>query len=321
MLKTIFGDIPVWARQSNPLLRYQLKRQGDDTRPKISTVILWLLGIAAIIVASVFYTTNGFQRSLQIPYSLEIWRILLYPLLALQLIMRVAGISMGVGAVSDERQRQAWDNLRATERGAELGVLSRWVAVFYRLRGLLLSVTIGRLVLLGALLYEVTSAQGEILDLWTASALPSVPMLVGVLVISAFMTAFLVLPFTGLGVDVALGLWISTAVRNRAFAAILQLLVVLFRMGTTLGFFWLVWRFTNDELELSNELALFVLGANAVIGDLGLMLSQLQTTAQQWAFVPNSLFLGLVMLLMIVWQGALVKAILYRAGRTAESRE
>ncbi|MEL6403276.1 MAG: hypothetical protein AAFR81_02840 [Chloroflexota bacterium] len=321
MLKTIFGELPAWARKSNPLLRYQLKRQGDDARPKVSTIIMWVLGLSVILVASVFYNTNGLQRPLQIPYSVEIWQILLYPLLGIQLVMRIAGVSMGVGAVSDERQRQTWDNLRATERGAELGVRSRWVAVFYRLRGLLLTVTIGRIILLGALLYEATSAQGAIIDLWTASALPSVSMQVGILVVSAFMTAFLVLPFTGLGIDIALGLWISTSVRNRAFAAILQLLVVLFRIGTTLGFFWLAWRFTNEELELSNELALFVLGANAVLGDLGLMLSQLQTSAQQWAFVPNSLFLGLVMLLIIILQGAFVSAILTRAGRTAETRE
>lgn len=321
MLKLVFGELPRWAQRNNPLLRYQLKRQGDDMRPRVGRLLMWVLALSALVIVSILYTTNGFQRDFQMPYSLEVWRIFVYPLLGLQLIVSIAAISMGVGAVNDERQRQTWDNLRATEKGAELGIRSRWVAILYRLRGLLLTITVGRIVLLAALLFELTSAQGAILDLWTASAVPSVPMWVGVLVVSAFMTAFLVLPLTATGVDSALGLLIATSVRNRAFAGILQLLWVLLRAGSTLGLFWYAWQFAQDEIDLGNNIALALISGNALFGDWGLLLSQLQTSAQQWAQVPNSIFVGLLMIALIVIQGSLANGMLGWSARIAELRE
>lgn len=320
MIKRIFGDTPDWAKTANPLLRYELVRR-DGGSSRIGRIATWVIFLAVLVVAGYIYATNGLQRGLQLPYTLDIWRVVIFPLFFVQIILRVAGFSMGVGAVTDERQRQTWDNLRATEHGAAISLRTRWVSVFYRLKGLVFTVLVARLILIGAILYELTSMQGGYLDLLTARALPVVSSEVGIIILSAFMTAFIVLPLTATGVDVALGLLISTNVRNRAIATLLQVIVVVFRVGVAGILFWFSWQFINDSLILEDTPALLLLGANATFGDWGIILSQLSTSGQLWSEIPFLIFSGVALLLVAIIQVAVTSGILSLAVRTAEIRE
>ena len=321
MIKRIIGDIPDWAKRENPLLRYELSRREDKSGSAVGRVAMWVIILSALVLGGYLYVTNGLQRSLQMPYTLDIWRMLVFPLVAIQLILRVAGLSLGVGAVTDERQRQTWDNLRATERGAEIGLRTRWVSVFYRLRGLVFTILVSRFVLIGAILYELTSMQGGYLDLLTARAMPSVSMEVGVILLAAFMTAFIIMPITATGVDIAIGLFISTNIRNRALSALAQVLVVVFRVVTTVGFFWITWQLMNGDSAIDGLPALYTLGAGAVLADWGLLLSQLSNAGEIWAQIPYAVYLGLGMLIFAVVQVAIASGLLSLAVRSAEIRE
>ncbi|MGB7338452.1 MAG: hypothetical protein WBC91_06130 [Phototrophicaceae bacterium] len=320
MIKRIFGDMPDWAQRANPLLRYELVRR-EGTSSAVGRIAMWVIFLATLIVAGYIHATDGMQRGLQLPYTLDIWRVIVFPLFFVQLIMRVAGLSMGVGAVTDERQRQTWDNLRATENGAAISLRTRWVSVFYRLKGLAFTILAARLILIAAILYELTSMQGAYLDLLSARALPMVSAEVGIIILSAFMTAFIMLPFTATGVDIALGLLISTTIRNRAIAALLQVILVVFRVGVGGVCFWLSWQLVNDNLMLEGVPALSLLGAGAIFGDWGIILSQLSTTGQLWSEIPFSIFLGLILLFVAIVQVAVTSGILQLAVRAAEVRE
>ncbi len=320
MIKRIFGDMPDWAQRANPLLRYELVRR-EGTSSAAGRIAMWVIFLATLIVAGYIHATDGMQRGLQLPYTLDIWRVIVFPLFFVQLIMRVAGLSMGVGAVTDERQRQTWDNLRATENGAAISLRTRWVSVFYRLKGLAFTILAARLILIAAILYELTSMQGAYLDLLSARALPMVSAEVGIIILSAFMTAFIMLPFTATGVDIALGLLISTTIRNRAIAALLQVILVVFRVGVGGVCFWLSWQLVNDNLMLEGVPALSLLGAGAIFGDWGIILSQLSTTGQLWSEIPFSIFLGLILLFVAIVQVAVTSGILQLAVRAAEVRE
>ncbi len=321
MIKRIIGDIPDWAKRENPLLRYELSRREDKSGSAVGRVAMWVIILSALVLGGYLYVTNGLQRSLQMPYTLDIWRMLVFPLVAIQLILRVAGLSLGVGAVTDERQRQTWDNLRATERGAEIGLRTRWVSVFYRLRGLVFTILLSRFVLIGAILYELTSMQGGYLDLLTARAMPSVSMEVGVILLAAFMTAFIIIPITATGVDIAIGLFISTNIRNRALSALAQVLVVVFRVVTTVGLFWVTWQLMNGESALEGLPALYTLGAGAILADWGVLLSQLSNAGEIWAQTPYAVFLGLAMLIFAVIQVGIASGLLMLSVRSAEVRE
>lgn len=321
MIKRLIGDIPDWAKRDNPLLRYELLRREDNSGSALGRITLWVIGLTAFTLGGYFYATEGLQRGLQMPYTLDIWRMLVFPLIAIQLIFRVAGLSLGVGAVTDERQRQTWDNLRATERGAELGLRTRWVSVFYRLRGLAFTILLARLVLLGAILYELTSMQGGYLDLLTARAIPSVSMEVGVILLASFMTAFIIMPITATGVDIAIGLFVSTNIRNRALSALAQVLMIVFRVVTTVGLFWITWQLMNGESVLEGLPALGALGAGAILADWGLLLSQLSNAGEIWTQVPYAVFLGVVMLTFVVIQVAITSGLLMLSVQSAEVRE
>ena len=206
---------------------------------------------------------------MQMPYTLDIWRMLFFPILVIQVIMRVSGLSLAVSSVRDERRRQTWDNLRATERGAEIALRTRWVSVFYRLRGLILTVMTTRIILIIAILYELTSMQGGYLDLLAAKSDPSISLEMAVILLSALMTAFVMMPITAIGVDIALGLLISTAIRNRAFAGLAQVLVLTFRLVSTFVLFWLTWGFMNADMLLGDMQALGAVGAGRLGSNFG----------------------------------------------------
>ncbi|MDQ7027495.1 MAG: hypothetical protein Q9P44_18280 [Anaerolineae bacterium] len=324
MIKRIFGDVPNWAKRENPLLRYEIVRNQPHltSRARLVRMSGWALIFAFLLLIGYAITTDGFQRGLQMPYTVDIWRILFYPILILQVVLRVAGLSMGVNAISDERRRQTWDNLRSTEMGTEISLRTRWISVlFYRLRGLLVSVMLARIVLVMAILYELTSFQGQYLDILTTRSTPSVPLEFGVILLAGLMTAIVLMPITATGVDVALGLLISSTIRNRALSGILQVLVLIFRVGTTVLLLLLMLQFQNDLLALDSTSAWLLSSGFAVFGDWGLTLTQLTQTGQMWAEIPYSVFIGGLLLLVTLLQVMMASAFLALAVRIAERNE
>ena len=88
MIKFLFGELPPWAKQSNPLLRYDANRHRATTTPnaRIMRIVGWGFLLARLGLAGYFYATEGLSRPLQMPYTLDIWRAIFFPLLLIQII-------------------------------------------------------------------------------------------------------------------------------------------------------------------------------------------------------------------------------------------
>lgn len=323
MFKHIFGELPNWARRTNPLLRYELARFDPvlNFKERVFRIGGWVILLAILVLAGYFYATNWLQNSFAPPYTLDIWRMLFFPVLILQLLSRLLGLSLGVNSVRDDRRRQTWDNLRSTERGAAIGLRSRWVSVFYRLRGLIFAMMTARLILIAAILYELTSMQGAYLDILLAKSVPNISLELGIILVSAFMTALVVMPIAAIGVDIAFGLLVSTAIRNRAYAGLAQVLALTFRVVTTVVLFWLAWGFMNGTISLDTSQSLAAIGGFSIFGDWGLMLAQLSQAGQLWLDIPYSIFIGLALLVVTIIQVAITSGLLNLAVYFAERNE
>jgi hypothetical protein len=327
MLKRIhhylFREYLNWAEQSKPLLRYEQSRNTPDNRSQARfwRIIGWVGLLSVLVLGGYFFATKGLQTSLDRPYSQALWRVVIIPLFLMQVLLQVAALSLGVGAVGAERRRQTWDNLRATERGTEISLQTRFPAIFSQLLGIAAFIAIGRLLLLGAILYEVMSFQGDYLNLLSARSNPAVLLELGMILLGAFMTAFVLLPITSTSFNIALGLCISAWVRNRAVAAILQMLLVGLRvLGAGLLFYY-SWQLLFEGIVLEPIPALGLLSSAAAFGDWGLLLSQLSLAGEFWRTVPYSIFIGLGLLIWLVIQALLTQGLLKLAVRAAELRE
>lgn len=324
MIKLLFGEVPEWARQSHPLLRYEMARNRENQQlpARFGRILVWALALIVLGLGGYAYATAGFQRGFQIPYTADLWKMLLLPAFFVGLLMRLAGLSLGLGAISNERRRQTWDNLRSTELGAELALRTRWVSIlFYRLRGFLLISLLARLVLVGGLLYELTSMQGAYLDILANRSNPALSLELALVLLAAFMTAFMLLPITATGFDIALGLFVSTRLQNRAWIAIVQVLLIVFRAGSMLILMLLTLNFLDGSLELSELPALALLSSGAAFSDGGLSLSHLTRTGQYWSQIPYSIFIGAGLLLLVLLQVALTSLLLHLSVRAAERNE
>src|SRR3990170_5176382 len=138
MIQRLSGQLPSWARLTHPVLRYEIgKVQPPPRRVRLLRALgVVLLGMV-LIVAGYLIATNLLTRPAGPSLTESINAVIFWPLLSIQLIARIAALSLTANAVQDEVRRQNWDNLRATSLGAELALRARWASVFYRLRGLL----------------------------------------------------------------------------------------------------------------------------------------------------------------------------------------
>jgi len=321
MIRRIFGELPEWAKAQHPLLRYELKRNQleQDLRARLLRIMGWVFVLSILLLGGYVYATDWLSTDPGINQTQGLWRILFFPILIVQVILRVAGLSLGIGAISDERNRQTWDNLRVTEQGAMLALHTRWVAVFYRLRGLIYTIIAARIAVILALLWELTSMRGGFLNILSGNSVPSVPLSLGVILLAATMTAALLLPVTGTGIDIAVGLWISATIKNRAVAAIWQILYIVFRVASIALLLLGATRLLEGDLELEPLVSWLLMGAFSAFGDWGLSLMQLSQIVQEvWSSIPYSIFYGLLLLAIALIQVAVANGILLLAVRSAE---
>lgn len=319
----LFREYIEWAEHSKPLLRYEQSRNAPDTR---SQARFWrVIGsvglLSVLLLIGYFFATNGLQTSLDRPYSQSLWRLLIIPLFLMQVILQVAAFSLGISAIGAERRRQTWDNLRATERGTEISLQTRFPAIFSQLFGYAAFIAIGRLLLLGAILYEVMSFQGDYLNLLSARSNPVVSLELGMILLGAFMTAFVLLPITATCLNIALGLFLSSWSRSRVTTGIFQILLIGLRFLSASLLFYFSWQFAYGGIVLEPIPGLALLSSSAAFGDWGLLLSQLSLAGELWRTVPFSILIGFGLLLWVIAQVFLTQGLIKLAVRAAESHE
>src|SRR5664279_1484611 len=322
MVRLFVGQLPAWARSDHPMLRHEL---GTPVRPswrqRYARALGAVIGGGVLLLIGYLIATNLLRASAGQTTVEAVNAVVFCPLLVIQMILSVAALTSTSNFVSGHMRNESWDSLRATEQGAEMAMRARWVAVFYRLRGLLGVVLIIRALLIGLMLWELTAFQGRYLDLLINGIVPDVPLVAAVLLVSFTMTAALLLPLTTVGFDAALGLLISALVQQRTYSTLVQAIVIFLRLIITGLLLLGATLFLEGQLFQTTDLgAWLLLSGYGAIGDWGLAFLHLGRNSEIWATIPYAIFFGLALLIFALAQAALADRLLLVAVRHAQKR-
>lgn len=316
----ILNQLPKDGQPNAPALRYVMGNYAKRARQ-----ILWLqlvVGIALVIGVGVI--GGGLLSQDQGLPASTILMNALYPAAVFgQVLMSIFMLMMTMGVINEEKRRQTWDNLRATDSGAKITLNARWfAAVFYRLFWLLVIIYGVRLLLIGVLLYDLTAFSGDYLALISGGTVQPLLPVEAIIILTAFsLTASFVLPLTGLGLDAAVGILLATFVHHRVWIALTQVVLSIARIVTVIGLFLLM----QNLIDPNNASEPFLMWLSMVgfggFGDWGLRFLNLPSYSELWANVPFGIFVGVGMLLIAVIQAALTGGLLSWAAHRAQTRD
>lgn len=321
MINFLSSQIPDWARPSHPILQYELSRLKTvgiwRTRVISLFVLMLILGLLGYVYATYIYEspTKGNITDFA-------WRALYFPTLFLQIITNILALSLGIGSIGQERSNKTWDNLRATENGAEFILRARWIAILYRLRGIIIAILLVRVVLVLGMLYDLTAFGGLYAEMLTANITPAVPSWhYGLIVIALLMTINLLLPLTMIASSAGIGILISVAIKDRAYSGTIQIILVFLQLAVTIGLIIGISQFLSGGLELPDEALFALFLAHSSFGDWGLLFAQLGSVGEIWAIVPYGILIGLGLVIIMLIQSAITDGMLSLAVRLSEGRE
>lgn len=341
MLERLFGQLPDFARPTNPFMRYVLLTAGRGI-PRRTQIIRALL-VFIVLIALVglgWEISTGFGSAAPDTTSAldKIFLILYWPLVVIQVMVRIFAFGSSLGVVNAEVERGTWDTLKVTTDGAGLAMKTRWAAVFYRLQWLLLVLLLTRLVFVAIALYDLTSFQGSYLDLLlsgtTPFGLPEVSKdtttLAGILITAVMMTASLLAPFTAIAFDAGLGMFVSAVSHGRLLGRLGQVVLVFARLLLSL----LALQIGAVALSLGplsswpstflgNSSLLGWLGAlfGVAEGDMGLTLLHLPHVQGLWADRDYGALVGVAFLGYTLAQAALANMLVRWASQRAARAE
>ena len=323
LVRLFIGQLPAWARREHPVLRQELGMAAQVSwQRRYGRALAGVVGGGVLLLIGYLIATGlGQHAAGQTPVEV-VNAVLFWPLLVLQVLLSIAGLASTSTFVSDEMRRQNWDNLRATELGAEISMRARWAAVvFYRLRGLLGVVLIARAILIGLMLWELTAFQGRYLDLLINGITPDVPLVAAVLLVSFLMTAALLLPLTTIGFDAAVGLLVSALVQQRTYSTLIQAVLIFVRLIVIAGLLVGATLVLQGQFLQSSDVAAWLLMVGyGAIGDWGLAFLHLGRSSELWATIPYGIFLGLALLVFALVQAAVADRLLVFAVRQAQKK-
>ncbi|MEM6528364.1 MAG: hypothetical protein AAF653_08720 [Chloroflexota bacterium] len=331
MIQRITGPLPEWASRNNPLLGYQLRQHEQiSTRSRLLRALGSVLLLAALAIGGYAAATNVFSSPAGQNLTESTVEILFYPMVIIQTALGIGALAFTIGAIGEERGHETWDNLRATPSGAALTLRTRWIAVFYRLRPGLVLVTLVRLVLIGLVLRDLTAFQGRYIDLLIGGVTPDVPTALGgipfsvpaaALMLSLFLTAALLLPFTNVAFDASFGLFLATLFKQRLYSLIFQFVGFVLRIGVVGGLIWLTLGFIANTQPLEPWQAWLTVFGFGAFADWGLMMMHLGFSGEVWGTIPYGIFIGPVLLLYALGQAMLSDLFLRWAVILAENRD
>ncbi|HLY26120.1 MAG TPA: hypothetical protein VKQ72_07260 [Aggregatilineales bacterium] len=341
MWQRLYNQLPEFARPTNPVMRYILAQSQPATTRRGR---LLRFGLIAILVAFAIFV--GWEIATNFgatPFDAsntpdKIYLVLFWPLVLIQLITRLAALGSTSGVVAAEVARGTWDTLKVTTEGAVLTMKSRWAAIFYRLRLLLLILLLARVVFVVVALYDLTAFQGHYLDLLLSGTTPfgqpdvspAVLSIAGVLITAMGMTACLLAPFTALAFDAGIGMVIATVSRGKLLGLLGQIVLLALRIvvtGLALQIGAAALGLTQPgawpSALIANSPVLAWLGAlfGVAEGDMGLSLLFLTQIPHLWADLDYGALVGVAFLIYVLLQGALANALVKWAGRRAASAE
>lgn len=321
MIRRLFGTPPAWMMRDHPAMRphHEPERKASGGRYKrmvgalLSLLILSFIGYGA---SSDFFTRNP----LDLPVSELLARGLLYPVYMVQIVMVGVVLMSTIGMIGHYQRRGLWDAVRTTTHGAGLTIRARWAyLLFHRLRGSLAAITFGRLILVAALLYDLTAFQGEYLRSLTGGITPEVSPVVAVVLLALTMAAVLLLPVTTLGLDAAVGLLLATYIKRRTYVALAQITIITARVLVSVSLLLMFSTLSTAPIDGGGWIGWALVFAFAVLGDWGFSLLYLGFYgAEVWRDVPYGVLIGAALMGYVLLQALLADALLGYATRRAE---
>ena len=342
MMQRLYGQLPDFARPTHPFMRYSLWRKAR--RSSLATRLiraLFVVGIAAVLIfIGWVIATNQGQTPLDTPNPLDsVFLVLYWPLVGVQLLLRLFALSSTVSVISGETQRGTWDTLKVTTNGARLLMKTRWAAIFYRLWAVLAVILALRIFFIVVALINLSMFQGRYLQLLLSGTTPFGPPnidqnlsdVVGVIIMAMMMTTCLLAPFTAIAFDAALGMYIGTLSRGRFVGVLGQLLLIVLRIGVTLLVIYLGVQALSlgtvfgppatgtpiTSIADNPPVAWISAFASVAEGDLGLNLIHLDRVQSLWADIDYGALIGVAALGWVLLQAALANLLVYLAGRRA----
>ncbi|MBE2193251.1 MAG: hypothetical protein IAE83_03670 [Anaerolinea sp.] len=338
MLKRIYGQFPSFARPDHPVMRYLLLREGR--RAGRGTTFLRFLGLMIILglLGAVGYLiSTEFGRSTLSPINPHenIYLILYWPLVILQVILHVLAFNGTVGVVAAEKRLGTWDTLKITTEGALLTIKARWATTFYRLWMLLCVLTAARVIFIGVALINISAYQGGYIDNMISGTIPlgaeslgkDSGLLGAILILAMMMTGTVLAPFTAVAFDAALGALVGTFARGKIGGVLGQIGVILLRLMLTAWALWIgslalglspfIGQGAMTVPGLTEPQVMNWMGALLGIaeGDMGLTLLHLPHVQRLWADIPYGVFAGVAFLGYILLQAGLANVMVWWAGR------
>jgi hypothetical protein len=340
MLQHLYAQLPDFARPDNPLLRQVLSR---GTRPPRRVQALRIVLDGLLLILFVILLIPGWQAVLGISYPSRdasgflgsVFLALYWPLVLAQIVMRIFSLTSTSSVIASETERGTWDTLKVTSEGAILMMKTRWAAVFYRLRVLLIALVALRLLFIVGALIDLSSFQGHYLDLLMSGTQPfgspnvssTASTVLGILLTSVGMVASLLAPFTAVAFDASVGMLLGTLWRGRRMGVLGQFLLVMVRLLMTGCALVLGALFVFGPARLGSPApgdnattavvawlaAFFAIGE----GDVSLALVHLPLVEQLWANVDYGVLVGLALLGYTLLQFALANRLVRWAAHRA----
>jgi hypothetical protein len=320
MLQRLRTQLPEWSRPQHPAMRHVLGAPGRNTR---RALVLQLVASLLLLIAAAVISGGLLSQNVARPVSEILMDALFLPTFVAQLVLSLFVIVYTSGVVGEEKRNQTWDTLRAAYNGVGLALRARWsAAIFYRLSGFVIALFIVRLILVGALVYDLTAFGGDYLALISGGGVvPQLPLPVVVVLLALSMSASFILPLTGLGLDASLGLLLSTFIHNRVFLVLAQVILGLARFGLAALMVWMVSYNASVTTMPSTAAGWLSMVGYGAFGDWGLRYLNLAIYSEYWATVQYGIFAGAGLLVAAFGQALLADMLVGWAVKRGEARE
>lgn len=318
LTQRLTNQLPVWARPENPGIRYTMGAQ------KLLTRRIFLQQLFAVVVIYVFayVAFTLIQPEIGRSLSEQLISFIFWPTLILQVVLSIAVMMYTSGAIGNERRHATWDNLRATYDGVSVTLRAYWsAAVFYRQAGILSGIYLVRMLLLGALIFDLTAFRGDYLNYLTGGITPEVSSVAAIVLLALTMTASFILPITGLGFDAAFGLFISTFLRQRVFLGLTQIILAVIRVLVTVAAVMLMVWLVDTNSVISMPVGFGGLLAFGTFGDWGLRYLHAAFLGELWQMIDYGILIGLALLIVAFLQALLTDGLLKWSIHRAQRRE
>lgn len=300
------------------MLQYELadRRADGGRRPYWQLLLLLTL----VLGAAAFYAFSTATTAAD-NIGGAIWGSLYYPTLALQLVTLIVAFRLGAATVDAERSRKTWDSLRVTEEGARLALRARWIGIMYRLRAPILAIIMLRLLLTGIMLTELTAFGGRLAHIISGNATPPLPdWRLGLSLIALHMALNLLLPLVMLAATAALGIVLSAAIKERVYALIIQIVLVLAQLAFTAAAALLIAADLSASVKLADPARFLLYIAYSGWGDWGLLHAHLGSVGEIWRRVPHGAAIALGAAIQLLLLSAAADGLIALAARLSERR-